>query len=162
MFQDPDRQQFYDLWSNDHHTSREEARQHVSPTWKQFQNNHARADCSEGGDIFLDERSWSDYPLSGLRASDREELIRYIKSTEASPWVPQSSVCISMSPCQYSASSCFSGASGCFSRIHSSKSFYSSGNRVPATLSLTNPNTWRISPLNAAHRTRDPVQMMRS
>ncbi|PLB43582.1 hypothetical protein P170DRAFT_450831 [Aspergillus steynii IBT 23096] len=91
IFQDPDRQQYYDLWSDDHHGPDEDARQHASPSWKQYQNNLPRFDRSEGGDIFPDDRSWPEYPLSGLRASDREELIRYLKGTDSSPWVPQSS-----------------------------------------------------------------------
>lgn len=91
MFQDRDRQQFYDLWSDDKRDLDEDARQHTITTWKQYQVNHSRFGRSERGDIFSDERSWPEYPLSGLRASDREDLIRYIKSSDASPWAPQTS-----------------------------------------------------------------------
>ncbi|KAK1146440.1 hypothetical protein N8T08_002866 [Aspergillus melleus] len=91
MFQDPDRQQFYDLWSDDQREPDEGARQHAIPTWKQYQVNHSRFGRSERGDIFSDEPSWPEYPMSRLRASDREDLIRYIKSSDASPWAPQTS-----------------------------------------------------------------------
>ena len=163
MFQDRDRQQFYDLWSDDKRDLDEDARQHTITTWKQYQVNHSRFGRSERGDIFSDERSWPEYPLSGLRASDREDLIRYIKSSDASPWAPQTSVCLAFPWFQFPAFGCSSlVAAGCSLRMYSYKAFHSSGNRVPVTFPPINLITWRINHLNEVYPRRTITKRSRN
>ncbi|KAF7597642.1 hypothetical protein BBP40_000120 [Aspergillus hancockii] len=82
IFQDPDRQRFYDLWSDDHPSIRGDE----IPPWVRSHQRHGEADTSERGTKFLNEAPLSDRNLSDMRACDREELIHYIKHADTSAW----------------------------------------------------------------------------
>ncbi|KAE8401767.1 hypothetical protein BDV37DRAFT_253884 [Aspergillus pseudonomiae] len=83
IFQDPDRQRFYDLWSDDHPPIREDERQIGGSSWA---HHHRELEPSGRRTNFPDETSISDYSLSDLRTCDREGLIHYIKNADTSAW----------------------------------------------------------------------------
>lgn len=98
IFQDPDRQRFYDLWSDDHSPEHEHGRQErqqaredrsrdATASWNVF--DHAGYGCETAGQNAreLDYSRTSGPPLSKLHTGDREELIQYLKSVEASRWI---------------------------------------------------------------------------
>lgn len=83
IFQDPDRQRFYDLWSDDHarqerqeHQERQQAREsqsRVTHLW-----GHVDCGCEAPG---------RDGELEYSRLQgDRGELIQYLKRVETSRW----------------------------------------------------------------------------
>ncbi|KAH1638627.1 hypothetical protein KXX40_006140 [Aspergillus fumigatus] len=84
IFQDPDRQRFYDQWSDDH--PQEVERRDGSSSWDRCHEGSQRP-CSSGrsGGV-SNECPISSPGFSKLRANDREELIRYIKSADSSAW----------------------------------------------------------------------------
>jgi hypothetical protein len=82
IFQDPDRQRFYDQWSDDHPSIRGEE----IPPWVRLHQRHWEPDTSGRGTKFSNEAPLSDRNLSDMRACDREELIHYIKHADTSAW----------------------------------------------------------------------------
>ncbi|PYH98545.1 hypothetical protein BO71DRAFT_370908 [Aspergillus ellipticus CBS 707.79] len=93
IFQDPDRQRFEDLWSDDHQPRQDGHRQTISP-WKHtpeeplgFHSRDRREASHEGHSL--------DQARAGLHASNREELIHYLKSADTLRWAQHSSVCAS-------------------------------------------------------------------
>jgi hypothetical protein len=84
IFQDPDRQRFYDQWSDDH--PQEVEQQDGSPSWVPCQEDNQRPRSSGKSAGISNESYMSSPSLSRLRASNREELIRYIKSADSSAW----------------------------------------------------------------------------
>ncbi|KAE8380573.1 hypothetical protein BDV26DRAFT_257293 [Aspergillus bertholletiae] len=83
IFQDPDRQRFYDLWSDDHPPIREDERQIGGPSWA---NHQGERESPKRRSNLIDETSLSDCNRSDVRACDREELIHYIKNADTSAW----------------------------------------------------------------------------
>ncbi|KAF5856911.1 hypothetical protein ETB97_006529 [Aspergillus alliaceus] len=83
IFQDPDRQRFYDLWSDDHPPIREDECQIERPSWA---HHHGKTQPLGRGLGFSEQLPLSDRSLSDLRSSDREELIHYIKNADTSAW----------------------------------------------------------------------------
>ncbi|GAQ10674.1 hypothetical protein ALT_7995 [Aspergillus lentulus] len=84
IFQDPDRQRFYDQWSDDH--PQELERRDGSPSWVRCHENNQRSRSSGRSAGVSNESRMSSPSFPRLRASDREELIRYIKSADSSAW----------------------------------------------------------------------------
>ncbi|GFG07396.1 protein FAM214A [Aspergillus udagawae] len=84
IFQDPDRQRFYDRWSDDH--PQEVEQQDGSPSWVRCHEDSKRPHSSGRGAGVSNESCMSSPSFSRLRATDREELIRYIKSADSSAW----------------------------------------------------------------------------
>ncbi|KKK12701.1 hypothetical protein P175DRAFT_0499309 [Aspergillus ochraceoroseus IBT 24754] len=83
IFQDPDRQQFYDLWSDDRPITLHERRNDPC-CWVDYHEVHSGLEPPEQSGNLLDDRPPLDLDLTRLRAHDREELIHYIKSAEPS------------------------------------------------------------------------------
>ncbi|PKY08830.1 hypothetical protein P168DRAFT_308635 [Aspergillus campestris IBT 28561] len=93
IFQDPDRQRFYNLWSDDrrshsrqrHPLVNEEDQRQKALSWS---HNHGRSwqpSPDQTNPVFPSD-SPALYNTSGVHTNDREELIRYIKSTDPSKW----------------------------------------------------------------------------
>lgn len=83
IFQDPDRQRFYDLWSDDHPPIREDERQLGGSSWA---HHHRELESAGRRTNFPGETFLSDCSPSDLRTCDREELIHYIKNADTSAW----------------------------------------------------------------------------
>lgn len=95
IFQDPDRQRFYDLWSDDrrahdhqHHQDRENRPWDHEPSWKNgfgYGEFECESSDPEGRDF-----GYSRVPgpqLPKLHTSDRGELIQHLKRSETSAWM---------------------------------------------------------------------------
>lgn len=104
IFQDPDRQRFYDLWSDDrrphdhqHHQDRENRPWHHEPSWKNG-FDYGDLEC-ESSDPEVRDFGYSRVPgpqLSKLHTSDHGELIQYLKRSESSAWMQGRLVCLSV------------------------------------------------------------------
>lgn len=96
IFQDPERQRFYDLWSDDHHRhhhhhhkdqGRQEESRNPAPSWDVF--GHADYGCGvSNSDVTSlgDDLRTPGPHFSKLQPSDRGELIQCLKN-DASTWV---------------------------------------------------------------------------
>ncbi|PWY77455.1 hypothetical protein BO70DRAFT_397742 [Aspergillus heteromorphus CBS 117.55] len=91
IFQDPDRQRFENLWSDDHQPRQDGHRQTISP-WKHtpeqplvFHSRDRREDSPHEGHAI-------DQPQAGLHASNREELIQYLKGADTLRWAQHRSL----------------------------------------------------------------------
>lgn len=98
IFQDPDRQRFYDLWSDDHRHEHQHGRQERQETRgdrsrdaPQPWNDFGQADYACGASGQNAAESFYARPPglhhSKLQTSDREELIQYLKSVKAPSWI---------------------------------------------------------------------------
>lgn len=90
IFQDPDRQRVYDLWSDDH--TRQNEQQVLESSWHTPQNMWKR----EGSGQSSVEDQTRDPNLPILHANGREELIQYIKKADTSAWPPTRFVCFGL------------------------------------------------------------------
>lgn len=86
IFQDPDRQRFYDLWSDDH--PRRDEQQALESSRNTPQKRWSYEDSGQSSV----QRQTPDH-LPALHTSDREELIQYIKKADTSAWAPAHLVC---------------------------------------------------------------------
>lgn len=93
IFQDPERQRFYDLWSDDHHRhhykneEREDESRNPAPSWDVF--GHANYGCGvSNSDVTSlgDDLRTPGPHFSKRQPSDRGELIQCLKN-DASTWV---------------------------------------------------------------------------
>lgn len=84
IFQDPDRQRFYDLWSDDH---TEPERGDCTSSWADHHDGNWGGFNDPKRDVGapVDRRS-PDLQLPRLHTGDRTELIQYIKSADTSTW----------------------------------------------------------------------------
>ena len=87
IFQDPDRQRFYDLWSDDH--PRENQQQVLESSSNRPQSVWKYEDSGQSS---VEDRT-TDLSLPILHANGREELIQYIKQADTSAWPPTHFVC---------------------------------------------------------------------
>lgn len=80
IFQDPDRQRFYDLWSDDHARQERQERQQARESQSRETHawGHVDCECEAPGR----ERELEYSRLQG----DRDELIQYLKRVETSRW----------------------------------------------------------------------------
>ncbi|KAL4895928.1 hypothetical protein BDV59DRAFT_146512 [Aspergillus ambiguus] len=83
IFQDPDRQRFYDLWSDDPHPIRNHEQSSQGP----YREGNNRSPPLESTNPFSDQTAFSSANLPGLGITDREGLIRYIKTADTT-WPP--------------------------------------------------------------------------
>ncbi|KAE8148930.1 hypothetical protein BDV25DRAFT_157257 [Aspergillus avenaceus] len=86
IFQDPDRQHFYDLWSEDHPPIRDGERQSGASSWNFHHQTNEKLDTSERGINQTGNGSWLSRDSSDRYASDRRELIHYIKNADTTTW----------------------------------------------------------------------------
>ena len=95
IFQDPERQRFYDLWSDDHHRhhhhhkdqGRQEESRNPAPSWDVFGHVNYGCGVSNSDVTSLGDDLRTPGPhFSKLQPSDRGELIQHLKN-DASTWV---------------------------------------------------------------------------
>lgn len=97
IFQDPDRQRFYDLWSDDHcHREHHGHEEHgddspwdYMPSWNGFGYSGCEYEGSNSnrGFLNLDHSRAPGRQFPKLHTGDREELIQYLKSAGSSTWL---------------------------------------------------------------------------
>lgn len=91
IFQDPDRQEFYDLWSDDHPI--EDEQQTLKSSWANTQKKSWKCEYS-GLDMQPSvARRAPDPDLPVLHTNDRQELIQYLKWADTSALAPIHLVC---------------------------------------------------------------------
>ena len=102
IFQDPERQRFYDLWSDDHHRhhhhhknqEREEESRNPASSWDVFGHADYGGGVSNSDVTSLGDDLRTPGPhFSKLQPSDRGELIQHLKN-DASTWVQNQLVCL--------------------------------------------------------------------
>ncbi|KAF9883721.1 hypothetical protein FE257_003013 [Aspergillus nanangensis] len=91
IFQDPDRQRFYNLWSDDRHGLRKQEQQSCLSHGDTYRGENPGPGSSEPARPFVERANSSSHNRSALRASDREGLIQYIKNADTAAWGQNSS-----------------------------------------------------------------------
>lgn len=92
IFQDPERQRFYDLWSDDHaHQERQQRQQRQQGRDSLSREAWDHVDC--GCEVSDRDREREEREFARLQG-DRDELIQYLKSVETSKLFDRP-VCIS-------------------------------------------------------------------
>jgi len=104
IFQDPDHQRLYDLWSDDHqshehqnHQDREDRPWNDAPSWRN-DFDYGESKC-ESLNPEVRDFGYSRLPgphFSKLHTSDRGELIQYLKRSETSAWIQSRLVCLNV------------------------------------------------------------------
>lgn len=92
IFQDPDRQRFYDLWSDDH--PKEDEQQALDSSWDTPQTRSWKYETPGLDTQSSAARRTPDLDLPVMHANDRQELIQYLKRTDTSVWSPTRLVCL--------------------------------------------------------------------
>ncbi|KAL2839151.1 hypothetical protein BJX68DRAFT_258973 [Aspergillus pseudodeflectus] len=85
IFRDPDSRQFYDLWSNEQQST-QDVRRHDSCCWIDYHEVNHDTNPLDQTDASFRQRSRENFTPTRLHAQDREQLIHYIKTSEASKW----------------------------------------------------------------------------
>lgn len=92
IFQDPEHQRLQDSWSGDHQPRLNGRRQTISP-WKHPPGEPLGSHPLTGPHNVPHEGPSLDLSRPGMHATNREELIQYIKSADAPRWASHHSVC---------------------------------------------------------------------
>lgn len=92
IFQDPEHQRLQDVWSDDHQPRLNARRQTISP-WKHPPGEPLGSHPLTGPQNVPYEGPSPDQSRAGMHATNREELIQYIKSSDAPRWASHHSVC---------------------------------------------------------------------
>ncbi|XRM41169.1 hypothetical protein ABZX51_004458 [Aspergillus tubingensis] len=85
IFQDPDHQRLQDLWSDDHQPRLNTRHQTISP-WKHPPGEPLGSHPLTGSQNVPYEGPSPDQSRAGMHATNREELIQYLKSADAPRW----------------------------------------------------------------------------
>ncbi|BCR97194.1 uncharacterized protein AKAW2_30513S [Aspergillus luchuensis] len=85
IFQDPEHQRLQDVWSDDHQPRLNARRQTISP-WKHPPGEPLGSHPLPGPQNVPYEGPSPDQSRAGMHATNREELIQYIKSADAPRW----------------------------------------------------------------------------
>ncbi|OJJ73643.1 hypothetical protein ASPBRDRAFT_121909 [Aspergillus brasiliensis CBS 101740] len=85
IFQDPEHQRLQDLWSDDHQPRHNGRRQTITP-WKHPSGEPLGSHPLTGPQNVPYEGFSPDQSRAGMNATNREELIQYIKSADAPRW----------------------------------------------------------------------------